>query len=370
MSSCQRLTLVGFCTLLGLCGCVSSSADRLDESKSNVNQARNEATSTINGDPLREEREEDSPPFGLNEAVGKENQDTMESASDTTSTTRREQTFSFLNPDTFHLADKGQRKILKEIYESEFDLSHLSSEDQEVLNESLSKSGIEVQSACVVNKETTAKIGAFFRNWNMVQMTKYHPPTEDHPYSHLVEETEESNDNSQAPTRRLYSQEATDYPYPLSEANAVIKIVPINLSTTQVLERTSDSATYEANPSELLFANLSEEDQLWTADDSRVVFNIDLQRKRLNWLKYELKESVKVYNFVRISDFQLNYEFVEDEALNRNVVRSVDHSMKGRLALLFRPNLKISNSFSYDTCSTSPPTESYLFRSMSAIANL
>ena len=98
--------------------------------------------------------------------------------------------------------------------------------------------------------------------------------------------------------------------------------------------------------------------------------NIDLQRNRLNWLKYGLKESIKVYNFVRISDFQLSYEFVEDEALNRNVVRSVDHSMKGRLALLFRPNLKISNSFSYDTCTAPPPTESYLFRSMSAIANL
>ena len=102
--------------------------------------------------------------------------------------------------------------MLKEIYESEFDLSHLSTEDQNILTEALSKSGIEVQSACVVNKETTAKIGAFFRNWNMIQITKYHPPTRDHPYTYLVEETEESDKNGQPTTRKSYSQQATDYP--------------------------------------------------------------------------------------------------------------------------------------------------------------
>ena len=334
--------MVWICGLLALGGCVFSS---VDENRNSI-------------------------PNSLNETEEKEYQATMDTEFDSTSTTHNEQTFSYLNPDTFHLADNEHRKVLKDIYENEFNLSHLSADDQKVLTEALSKSGIEVQSACVVNKETSAKVGAFFRNWNMIQVTKYHPPTQEHPFSHLVEETEESDKNGPPTTRRSYSQQATDYPYPLSEANAVVKLVPINLSTTKVVERTADSVTFEADPSELLFANLSEEDQLWTADDSRVVFDIDLQRKRLNWLKYELKESVKVYNFVRISDFQLNYEFVEDEALNRNVVRSVDHSMKGRLALLFRPNLKISNSFSYDSCSTPPPTESYLFRSMSAIANL
>lgn len=361
--------LVGICAMLGLNGCVYKNVDRTEDRNFEIPRTSTETKSTVTG-YLSEEGQQDLPPSTLNEVSEKENQAAMNTESDSTSTIRNEQTFSFLNPDTFHLADKEQRETLKGIYENEFDLSHLSQDDQNILSEALSKSGIEVQSACVVNKETTAKIGAFFRNWNMIQLTKYHPPSQDRPYTHLVEETEESKDDSRATTRRTYSQVATDYPYPLSEANAVIKIVPINLSTVKVLERTADSVTYEADPSELLFANLSEEDQLWEADDSRVVFNIDLQRIRLNWLKYELKESVKVYNFVRISDFQLNYEFVENEALNRNVVRSVDHSMKGRLALLFRPNLKISNSFSYDSCSTSPPTESYLFRSMSAIANL
>lgn len=355
--------------MLGLNGCVFINVDRTEESNVEMRRTSTEAKSAVTG-YLSEEGQKNLPPSTLNEVSEKESQAAMNTESDSTSTIRNEQSFSFLNPDTFHLADKEQRETLKGIYESEFDLSHLSQEDQNILSEALSKSGIEVQSACVVNKETTAKIGAFFRNWNMVQSTKYHPPSQDHPYSHLIEETEEADKNGPPTTRRSYSQDATDYPYPLSEANAVIKLVPINLSTTRVVERTADSVMYEADPSELLFANLSEEDQLWTANDSRVLFNIDLGRNRLNWLKYELKESVKVYNFVRISDFQLSYEFVEDKALNRNVVRSVDHSMKGRLALLFRPNLKISNSFSYDTCSTSPPTESYLFRSMSAIANL
>ena len=334
--------MVWICALFALSGCAFSS---VDENRNSI-------------------------PNSLNETEEKENQSTMDTEFDSTSTTHNEQTFSYLNPDTFHLADDEQRRALKDIYESEFNLSHLSADDQKVLTEALSKSGIEVQSACVVNKETSARVGAFFRNWNMIQVTKYHPPSQEHPFSHLVEETEESDKNGQPTTRRSYSQQATDYPYPLSEANALVKLVPINLSTTKVVERTADSVTFEADPSELLFANLSEEDQLWTADDSHVVFDIDIQRNRLNWLKYELKEPVKVHTFVRISDFQLSYEFVEDEALNRNVVRSVDHSMKGRLALLFRPNLKISNSFSYDTCSTAPPTESYLFRSMSAIANL
>lgn len=361
--------LVGTCAMLGLSACVYINVDRTENSNGETPRTSVEAKSTVVG-YFGEEGQNNLPPSTLNEESEKENQAAMNTGSDSTSTIRNGQTFSFLNPDTFHLADKEQRETLKGIYESEFDLSHLSQEDQNVLSEALSKSGIEVQSACVVNKETTAKVGAFFRNWNMVQMTKYHPPSKDHPYSHLVEETDEADKSDQPITRRSYSQDATDYPYPLSEANAVIKLVPINLSTTKVLERTAESVTFEADPSELLFTNLSEEDQLWTAEDSRVVFNIDLQRNRLNWLKYELKESVKVHTFVRISDFQLSYEFVEDEALNRNVVRSVDHSMKGRLALLFRPNLKISNSFSYDTCSTSPPTESYLFRSMSAIANL
>jgi hypothetical protein len=354
--------------LIGLYGCVLHT-DRENGGEHDSLRASSDSTSTIIEYADGESRES-SQSSGMKAVELKENKESMETESKTTATGSNERAFSFLNPDTFHLADKVERDTLKRIYESEFDLSHLSPDDQNVLSEALSKSGIEVQSACIVNKETTAKVGAFFRNWNMIQETKYHPPSPEHPYSHLVEETEESKRKDQPTKRRSYSQDATDYPYPLSEANAVIKLVPINLSTTKVVERTADSVTFEAVPSELLFANLSEEDQLWTAEDSRVVFNIDIERKRLNWLKYELKESVKVHTFVRISDFQLSYEFVEDEALNRNVVRSVDHSMKGRLALLFRPNLKISNSFSYDTCSTSPPTESYLFRSMSAIANL
>ncbi|MYD79710.1 MAG: hypothetical protein F4X44_03755 [Gammaproteobacteria bacterium] len=369
MRNSQTITIVGICAMLGLSGCVYINVNRTQDSNDEVPRTSTQAESAVTG-YVSEEGQQNIPPNTMNEVSERGNQATMNTESDSTSTIRNEQTFSFLNPDTFHLADKKQRETLKGIYESEFDLSHLSQDDQNILSEALSKSGIEVQSVCVVNKETTAKIGAFFRNWNMIQLTKYHPPSQDHPYSHLVEETEESEKNGQPTTRRSYSQGATDYPYPLSEANAVIKLVPINLSTTKVLERTENSVTYEADPSKLLFVNLREEDQLWDTDDSRVVFNIDVQRNRLNWLKYELKESVKVHTFVRISDFQLSYEFVEDERLNRNVVRSVDHSMKGRLALLFRPNLKISNSFSYDTCSSAPPTESYLFQSMSAIANL
>lgn len=87
-------------------------------------------------------------------------------------------------------------------------------------------------------------------------------------------------------------------------------------------------------------------------------------------LKYELKESVMEYNLFRILEFQLSYQLVEDEAPKRDIVGSFDRSMKDTLALLFRPNLKVSNSFRYDTFSTFVPTESYLFQSMSAIANL
>lgn len=282
----------------------------------------------------------------------------------------QEQSFSFLNPDTFHLANEEQRKVLTNIYKSEFDLSHLAAEDQSLLTEALSKSGIEVQASCVVTKETTAKVSAFFRKWNISQSTKFHPPTAANPHSHLIVETEESKKNRPDSTRQFFSRGASDYPYPLSEANAVIKLVPINLSSIEEQDRTPDSVTYKAYPSELLFANLGDEDRLWTIQDGQVAFNINLLTRRLGWLKYELRRPVKVLNFVKISTFQLSYQFEDDEDLGRNVVQSVEHSMKGRLALLFRPNLKTSNSFTYASCSSAVPTDSYLFRSMNAIANL
>ena len=192
----QRITLVGFCAMLGLSGCVYINVDRTEDHNDGTPRTSAGPKSTVVG-YFGEEGQNNLPPSTLNEESEKENQAEMNTGSDSTSTIRNGQTFSFLNPDTFHLADKEQRETLKGIYESEFDLSHLSQVDQNVLSEALSKSGIEVQSACVVNKETTAKVGAFFRNWNMVQMTKYHPPSKDHPYSHLVEETDEApTDNS------------------------------------------------------------------------------------------------------------------------------------------------------------------------------
>ena len=276
--------------------------------------------------------------------------------------------FSFLDPDSYHLADESQRSLLKDIYHEEFSLDHLSVTDQQLLTEALSKSGVEVQSTCKVHKETTANVKAFFRSYDETSKIFFFPANAGQRASYQIYESLGSPHIIQDLEYQPITEDAADYPYPLSEAIAVIKPIPINLSSIAETSRADSTVTFEAYPSKLLYAKLSKEDLLWNLDDATVTFEVDLNRKRMNWLNLQLKKPVSPHILVRIAGFQLKYEFEDHEVLKRNVVKSVDHYMIGRLALVFRPNLHTTNVFTYESCVAPPPTESYLFRSMEAIA--
>ena len=278
--------------------------------------------------------------------------------------------FSFLNPDSYHFADEHQKSILKDIYRTEFDLSHLPIEDQELLTEALGKSGVEVQSTCKVHKETTGQLRAFFRKHDEHAKVNYFPAESGKPASMQVYEAEGSPHITQNQEYQPIVGDTADYPYPLSEANVVIKLIPINLSSIEVTQRTDSVAVFKAYPSKILYAKLREEDQLWDLVDTKIEFEVDLARKRLNWLDFALQKPVKAYHFVRVSAFRLRYEFEDNEVVNRNVVKSVEHHMKGRLALVFQPNFDFTNVLTYESCVAPPPTESYLTRAMDSIANL
>lgn len=281
-----------------------------------------------------------------------------------------ESKFSFLDPDSYYFADEQQKSVLKDIYQTEFDLDHLPIADQELLTEALGKSGVEVQSTCKVHKETTGELKAFFRRHHEHAKVNYFPAEPGKLPSMQVYEAEGSPHITQNQEYQPIVGDTADYPYPLSEANVVIKLIPINLSSIEQTERTDSVVRFKAYPSKILYAKLREEDQLWDLVDTKVEFEVDLARKRLNWLEFQLRKPVKVYSFIRVSAFRLRYEFEDNEVVDRNVVKSVEHHMKGRLALVFQPNFDFTNVLTYESCIAPPPTESYLTRAMGAIANL
>ena len=281
-----------------------------------------------------------------------------------------ESNFSFLDPDSFRFADEQERSVLEDIFRTEFTLDHLPSVDQELLTEALGKSGVEVQSSCTVHKSTVGHTKAFFRRWEENSKVRYEPAKSDKPASMHVHKAVGSPHVTQSPDPQPIVGDTADYPYPLSEANVVIKVIPVNLSSIVEIERTESEVRFEAYPSRILYAGLREEDRLWDEVAAKVEFGIDLDRQRLNWLELNLQKPVKAYPFIRISEFRLRYEFEDNQVVGRNVVKSVEHHMMGRLALVFRPRFDFLNELSYESCVATPPTESYLSRAMDAMASL
>ena len=278
--------------------------------------------------------------------------------------------FSFLDPDSFHLANEHQISILKEIYQEEFSLNQLPLADQRLLTEALRESGVEVQSTCTIHKETTTKMKAFLRSWHETSKINFYPAKTGQPATYHIYESVGSPHIIQDLKHQTITEDAADYPYPLSEAIAVIKPIPVNMSSISEIGRTDSTVTFEAFPSRLVYAKLRKEDQIWDLDDTTVSFEVDLGRNRINWLNLQLRKPVNPFFLVRVSAFQLKYEFEDHEMLDRNVVKSVDHHMVGRVGLIFKPNFRATNLFTYESCVASPPNESYLFRSMEAIARL
>ena len=123
--------------------------------------------------------------------------------------------FSFNEPSTFHWANELQKATLRTIAENEFSLDHLAQEDQDLLNEALRYSGVEVHHTCVIDQYTQAKFRAFFGRWAPDRNVRYHPT------SGLMDLTKSQDEELiQSDWQRIYT-DISDYPYPFSEGSSV-----------------------------------------------------------------------------------------------------------------------------------------------------
>ena len=271
--------------------------------------------------------------------------------------------FSFSEPSTFHNANDSQKTTLRSIAEEEFSLDHLATEDQELLGEALRYSGVEVHHSCVIDEFTNAKLAAFLVKRALDRNVRYHPTLG---YKDLsASEDDELNQDS---WNKLFSS-VSEYPYPFSEAQVLSKVVPIDLSSIQLLERSDSTASYTGLPSRLMIASVAE-DGIVEREDLKVDFIVNLEKKRVSSLKLYLPESVRVFRGISLRELSITYNFENDTVSNRNVLVSMDQTMKGRIWFTFRPNLSVTSTFSYVECEEEAVSQSYLFESIDAIRAL
>ena len=274
--------------------------------------------------------------------------------------------FSYGVPSSFHLADDEQKEYLTSLAESEFQLTHLKEEDRNLISDALKYSGVEVGTACQIEKKGSAKIKAFFRKFEEDEHKYFHPKQG---MKNMLPQSE-SKDEVTEPTWEGLHSDQTEYPYPFSEAQVISKAIPVNLSSIQPTGRTDTTASFEATPSALLYGKLPPKDQLWGIDKMVVKFDIDLESRRLTQQTLEIVKSLKVFRGIRVTRFRLHYDFTNDSNINRNVMSHMDHQMAGRLYFTFRPTFHIVSDYSYGECEGEIPTESYLFQSIAAIQKL
>ncbi|MYD45148.1 MAG: hypothetical protein F4W92_02180 [Gammaproteobacteria bacterium] len=276
---------------------------------------------------------------------------------------RVHKSLSFNEPSTFHRANEQQKATLRSIADKEFSLDHLAQEDQDLLDEALRYSGVEVHHACVIDEFTRAKLRAFFVRWAPDRNVRYHPTLG---YKDLLEsQDDEQNQNG---WKKQFSF-VSEYPYPFSEAQVLSKVVPIDLSSIQLQDRSDSTATYTGLPSRLLIASVAE-DNIVERDDLRVDFIVNLETKRVTTLTLYLPESVRVIRGISLRELSITYKFEDDAISERNVLVSMDQTMKGRIWFTFRPNLTVQSKFSYVECEEEAVRQSYLYESIDAIKAL
>ncbi len=276
---------------------------------------------------------------------------------------RVQKSFSFNEPSTFHRANKQQKATLRSIADKEFSLDHLAKEDQDLLDEALRYSGVEVHHSCVIDETTRAKLRAFLVRWAPDRNVRYHPT---HGYKDLLESRD--NEQTQSGWQKQYSDVA-EYPYPFSEAQVLSKVVPIDLSSIQLQSRSDTTAQYSGLPSRLLIASVAE-NNIVDREDLKVDFTVNLETKRVTSLTLYLPESVRVYRGISLRELSITYKFENDAISDRNVLVSMDQTMKGRIWLTFRPNLTVQSKFSYVECEEEAVRQSYLYESIDAIRAL
>ena len=276
---------------------------------------------------------------------------------------RVHKSFSFNEPSTFHRANEQQKATLRAIAEKELSLDHLSREDQDLLDEALRYSGVEVHHSCVIDETTRAKLRAFLVRWAPDRNVRYHPK---HGYKDLLQSRD--NEQTQSGWQKQYSDVA-EYPYPFSEAQVLSKVVPIDLSSIQLQSRSDTTAQYSGLPSRLLIASVAE-NNIVEREDLKVDFTVNLETKRVTSLTLYLPESVRVYRGISLRELSITYKFENDAISDRNVLVSMDQTMKGRIWLTFRPNLTVQSKFSYVECEEEVVKQSYLYESVDAIRAL
>ena len=278
-------------------------------------------------------------------------------------TPRARSSFSFNEPSTFQRANEQQKATLQSIAENEFNMDHLAQEDQDLLNEALRYSGVEVQHACVIDQHTRANFGAFLGRWAHERNVRYHPTRG---FKNLLES--KGDEGEQNGWRKLFTDTA-DYPYPFSESEVLSKVVPIDLSSIQLLDRSNSRATYTGMPSRLLVASVAE-DNIVEREDLNVEFIVNLETKRVTTLTLNLPEPVRVYRGISLRELRITYKFEDDAISDRNALVSMDQTMKGRIWLLFQPKLAVQSKLSYVECEEEAVKQSYLYESIEAIRAL
>ena len=271
--------------------------------------------------------------------------------------------FSFNEPSSFHWANEQERATLRAIAENEFSLDHLAQEDQDLLQVALRYSGVEVYHACVIDQYTRAKFRAFFSRTATDRNVRYHPTRG---FKDLVKSQDE--ESIQSEWKRIYTDIA-EYPYPFSEAQVLAKVVPIDLSSIQLQSRSDTTAQYTGLPSILLTASVAE-DNIVEREDLAIDFSVNLETKRITTLSLYLPKSVRVYRGIRLQKLSITYEFENDPISNRNVLTSMQQTMKGRIWFLFRPKLSVVSKLKYVECLEEAASQSYLYESIDAIKAL
>ena len=274
-------------------------------------------------------------------------------------------TLSFHDPSTFRFGSEEQKAQLRTIADTEFNLSHLPSAEQALVEEALRFSGIEVENACVVEKKANAKINVFFRRMKQNEHQRFSPRLG---VMNLLQDDGEKDAVDPA-WEKIYGS-YTEYPYPLGESQVIPKTIPVNLSSITISDRTEEYVRFKAAPSELLFAVLPPKEQILAADDLEVEFDVDPDSARVTRQSLRLKKPKRVYFGIKIRELNVDHEYAYDATADRNVMKSVNHSMRGRIGGLFRPNFDISTSLEYSNCDGVPREQSHLYESIDAIQKL
>lgn len=274
-------------------------------------------------------------------------------------------TLSFHDPTTFRFGSDEQKAQLRTIADTEFSLSHLPSAEQALVEEALRFSGIEVENACVVEKKANAKINVFFRRMKQNEHQRYSPRLG---VMNLLQD--DSEQGAVEPTWEKIYGSYTEYPYPLGEAQVIPKTIPVNLSSVKVSDRTEEYVRFKAAPSELMFAVLPPKEQILAAEDLEVEFDVELDSARVTRQSLRLKKPKRVYFGIRIRELNVDHAYAYDATADRHVLKRRDHSMRGRIGGVFRPNFAVSTSLEYLDCEATPRVQSFLYESMDAIQHL